>query len=198
MLVSLAVLPLAAAPKESRLSFRASLGTAGITYGSRDVKDFFDANPLNRLVLALDGGIDIEAHPSLRFTLGMVNTFDYNAGNGKYLHIYDGGIATGIRFYPLPNRLALSAEYIIGKRWEFIGLNQSFDGTSSNPPRDGFSNGFRLGTEVTLGYLTHRVAPIAGLSWRYMPRHNGEADSSLTVSLTLRIHRDRVSGGNRR
>ncbi|MDR3311726.1 MAG: hypothetical protein LBS64_01140, partial [Spirochaetaceae bacterium] len=154
LLFSLVLLPLMAAPREQKLIFRASLGTAGIIYGSKLVQDLFEEHggDMNRIVLALDAAAELALNRALHLTFGMENTLDYNASSNKYMHFYDYGFYVGIRFYPIPQRLSFSTEYILGQRVDFISIG-TYDGMYSTP----LGNGFRIGTELMLGYLTRRI-----------------------------------------
>jgi hypothetical protein len=190
---------------DQRVIFRGSLGTGSIQYGSDSVKEYLGSTPMDRFVFALDGGADLVFSPYLHLIGGLTGTLDLNFKDGKTAHFFDYGAYMGIRFLPIPPRFAIEASYVLGQRRDSINTDQIVSSTSH------LGNGYRLGAEIMLGYLTYRLIPIAGVSWRYMPRTGFTDDGTggyvpkfegndqiLTLYLAIRYQKRGFTNGNLR
>jgi hypothetical protein len=190
---------------DQKVIFRGSLGTGSIQYGSPSVKEYLGSTPMDRFVFAFDGGADWVLSPYLHLIGGLTGTLDLNFKDGSSAHFFDYGAYTGLRFLPIPPRFAIEASYVLGQRRDSINTNRIISATSH------LNNGFRIGAEVMLGYLTYRLIPIAGVSWRYMPRTGFDKDENnvytpkfegndqiLTLYLAIRYQKRGFAGGNLR
>jgi hypothetical protein len=198
--LSVGAVGFAAPDSPSRWDFRLALGTAGIEYESPTINNRFETygDNMTRMILALDGLAEYSLSTPVHLVLGMATTFDLNFGSGKHQHYFDYGLLAGFRYIPFPPWLSFEVEYVAGQRYDFISLDDSHDGIFYTP----WGNGFRIGAECMLGYLTYHIVPIAGVNWRWMPRvpvgMDAQTDKIFTVYLAFRYQKDVLTRVNRR
>jgi hypothetical protein len=170
------------------LTGQVSLGTSAVIYGDKDFRTFnraLLADDFKRFMFTVDasGGIVLDEH--VRFSFGSMLNYDsfvQSRFNAVYL---DYNFYTGIRIYPELKGFNFGIDYVVGRRSNVFKLPLSYtdpslaDEDSDLPAALNLSdieahtpwgNGFRFSAEYDFMYDSTGLAPMVGVSWRWMPR----------------------------
>ena len=171
-------------PAFSRSGFEAGIGSGYIFYGDKEVKE---RNKLlgdtNQSVLYLDAHALFPLDDSLFITLGTDSVFDFRWKDGNHVYLIDQAFLLGLRVYPNLAGFFVSMDYSVGKRTDFVELDDYDDTVSSK-----WGNGFKFAVGYDFSYHLKSYAPVLYASLKSMPR-GGSRDNILCVALKLTRHK---------
>jgi hypothetical protein len=159
------------------VGYEGGFGSGFIFYGSQGVRSAnrsFDAS--NQIILAADCAALFPLADSVFFAAGADSTFDFRWKGSDHLNRCDYAGTIGFRVYPGLAGLICSVDYALGRRTDFISLDdndESIENTS-------WGNGFKFGLSYDFTGGKETYAPILGASWRHMPR-GGYSDDMLVI-----------------
>lgn len=151
-----------------------SIGTGTIIYGNST--NLPEVSNFSRFILEGDLFTAFVLDENVNFNAGIVSVWDFHLHNKKKYILGDYGFYGGVRIYPGLEGLCLGVDYVLGRRTDFISLDNELDGIYSTD----WGNGFRFLLEYDFTYGGVGFAPVIGASWRHMPR-GGSSDNILSI-----------------
>jgi opacity protein-like surface antigen len=175
----------AVAAADSVVGFHAGIGSGYIFYGDTDVRNRIsdmNGSSFSRFIIAGDFGADIKLADSFFFVTGGEVTADLFWNGSEHCNYLDYALLNGLKIYTGIGGLAVSADYAVGRRTDFVKTGTEDEVISST----GWGNGFQFEVDYDLSYGTGGWAPVFGAYWRYMPR-GGSADNIVSVFVRLQF-----------
>lgn len=174
------ILLLAAPLFATNIGFEFGLGSGYVFYGSNTIRNRNKqlSDPA-QVVLNMQTGLLYKIAPQVHFCLGFDSMSDMRWSGGTGIHMIDYAGLAGFHVYPGLAGLALTVEYALGRRTDFISLH---DGDDDEVHHTQWGNGFKCGLAYDFAYKGEGWAPIVGASWRHMPR-GGSNDDIIAVFL---------------
>lgn len=149
--------------------FNGSIGTGTVIYGNKDITNNIDnlvKEGYSRFLLSGDLGLGIAADEHIRFTVGTTLACDFlTKSGGDYSNYLDYSFFCGIRLYPSSTGFNMAAEYVVGRRSDFVSVE-----TKQTVSNTMWGNGFRFLVEYDFKHDSSGFSPIIGGTYRYMPR----------------------------
>ncbi|MBQ6781410.1 MAG: hypothetical protein IJP62_09305 [Treponema sp.] len=159
------------------------IGSGYVFYGDDDVRERNDQlSDSSQIILQVTAAYNLKIAEPVYLSFGIDTAFDAHWGDGHYVHMLDYAGLVGFKVYPGIAGLLLSVDYALGRRTDFFDL-PGYDGSSYST---NWGNGFKFGIQYDFLYNSNGLSPVAGISWRRMPRGNS-ADNILSVFLKLTI-----------
>lgn len=182
-LIFSALLSLFALPAFSATGFEFGIGSGYVFYGDKNAKNLCKTlGDEKQSVIATDALFLLPMNDFLIFTAGGDAVFDLRWKGGNHVHLVDYAFLLGARIYPNLAGLFVSVDYALGRRTNFISLDD--DKTASTK----WGNGFKLALGYDFSYHLSTFAPILSIALKSMPRENAR-DNMLTISLKLTKHK---------
>ena len=157
------------------------LGSGYIFYGSKSLKHVlnnFDQS--SQIILCADADFSIPLGESIFFTIGADSIIDARWKGSHHIYLWDYAALAGFNFYPDLGGLLCSVDYCLGRRTDFVSLENNDDTTSTK-----WGNGFAFALAYDFGFVGTTFAPVIAASWRHMPR-GGSSDNILELKLRIR------------
>ena len=171
-------------PAFSKPGFEFGIGSGYVFYGDADTKNRNEIlGDTNQSILYLDAAAVFPLNEILTFSAGMDSVFDFRWKGSNHIYLIDHAFLAGFRVYPDLGGFFVSVDYALGKRTDFIKLND-YDDTLSTK----WGNGFKFAMGYDFSCHMKSFAPVLAASLKSMPR-GGSRDNILCVSLKLTQHK---------
>lgn len=158
--------------------FEFGVGSGYVHYGDKETRDRNSDLGGNQIVLTADARILFPVvQEKLYLTFGGDSTFDGRWNGGEHIFLVDYSFLLGFRAYPIWG-FVCSVDYALGRRTDFIDIDDYDDDVDSTE----WGNGFRFGLGYDFSFHTKGFAPMLGAAWKSMPR-GGSRDNLITVFL---------------
>lgn len=162
----------------SSFGWEFGIGSGYVYYGDADTRARNkQINDANQVLLNLNAAALLKISPMLYFALGVDSMTDFRWRGSDHINMLDYAGVMGFRIYPGAAGLMFNGEYALGRRTDFISTNDADDEYIHSTQ---WGNGFKFGLIYDFGWQGTGVAPIAGFSWRHMPR-GGSSDEIIAV-----------------
>ncbi len=172
-----------AIPAFSSTGFEIGLGSGYVSYGGKSTKNLTDAlGEKNQSVIYCDASFLIQPHKNILFALGSDCVSDFRWKGKDHIYLIDYAFLAGFRVYPNLAGLFFGLDYAVGRRSDFVSLN---DHEYSQDSRWG--NGFKFALGYDFSCHLNSIAPVLAASFKSMPRGNCR-DNIFCVSLKLTKH----------
>lgn len=159
------------------------IGSGYVFYGSSATKSRNkDVGSSNQLILSTDAAVLFPLEKGVSLSAGIDGTLDARWNGGDHIYLFDYAFLLGFRVYPGLGGLLFSADYALGRRTDFISIDDTDDSEHTD-----WGNGFKCSLAYDFSYHTSGFAPVVGLSIRNMPRGNSR-DTILGIFLRLTKH----------
>ncbi|MBR1722248.1 MAG: hypothetical protein IJ727_07185 [Treponema sp.] len=180
-LFSFLIFVIFSAPAFSKAGFEFGLGSGYVFYGDKDTKN---RNKLlgdtNQSVLYLDAACLIPVSKNLTLSFGADTVFDFRWKGSNHIYLVDHAMLAGFRLYPNLGGLFASIDYALGRRSDFIEIEDYSETLNSK-----WGNGFKFAVGYDFTYHIGNIAPVLAASIKSMPRGNNSRDNIICVSLKL-------------
>ncbi|MDY6396449.1 MAG: hypothetical protein SPL22_01860 [Treponema sp.] len=171
-------------PVFSRPGFEFGIGTGYVFYGDSDTKERNRVlGDTNQSILCLDAAVLFPMNDFLIFSLGNDAVFDFRWKGSNHIYLADYSFLAGFRAYPNLGGLFFSIDYALGRRTDFIELDDLDETLNSK-----WGNGFKFVFGYDFSYHLNSYGPILAASLKSMPR-GGSRDNILCVSIKLTRHK---------
>ena len=184
ILISAIILAIFTLPGFSNTGFEFGIGTGYIFYGGNETKDRNKIlGDTNQSILSTDASFLIPMNEFLIFSLGGDTTFDFRWKGSNHIYLIDYAFLAGFRVYPNFGGLFASVDYALGRRTDFIEL-EDYDEKESTK----WGNGFKITLGYDFSYHLRSLGPLLCMSLKSMPR-GGSRDNIFCVSLKITSHK---------
>jgi hypothetical protein len=171
-------------PAFSRPGFEFGIGTGYVFYGDSETKNRNEVlGDTNQSILYLDAAVLFPMNDFLIFSFGNDAVFDFRWKGSNHIYLTDYSFLAGFRVYPNLGGLFLSVDYALGRRTDFIELDDYKETLNSK-----WGNGFKFAFGYDFSYHLKFYAPVLAASLKSMPR-GGSRDNILCISVKLTRHK---------
>ena len=184
ILICSIVFSLFAVPAFSTVGFEFGIGSGYVFYNDKNTKEVNKKLADGKeAILTTDALFLLQMNDFLIFTAGGDAVFDFRWNDGNHVNLVDYSFLIGARIYPNLAGLFFSADYALGRRTDFISLDDYEDRASTK-----WGNGFKLAIGYDFSYHLSSFAPLLSIALKSMPRGNAR-DNLLSISLKLTKHK---------
>ena len=178
-LLSLLALP---AAFSSAFGWEFGIGSGYVYYGDSDVRARNRMiSDSNQVLLNMNVSVLYKVAPTLFFCTGIDSMSDFRWKGSDHINMVDYAGVIGFRVYPGLAGLLLNGEYALGRRTDFVSVNNADDAEIHSTR---WGNGFKFSVIYDFSRENVGFAPVLGASWRHMPRGNA-SDEIIAVFLRL-------------
>lgn len=164
--------------------FEFGFGSGYVFYGNEKTRERNSSlSSPAQILLGLNAGYHFPLAEPVNLFLGAESAFDFRWSGGEHIYMFDYTMLLGFQVYPGLAGLMFTIDYALGRRSDVVDLT----GNDSYTESTSWGNGFKIGVQYDFMRGATKVGPIAGVSWRRMPRGDG-ADNILSVFLKLTIN----------
>ncbi len=182
LLCMFAVCVLAATSLSATVGWEFGVGSGYMYYGSSETRarnrQISDAN---QILLHANAGTLFKLAPALYFCFGVDTMTDFRWKGSDHVNSLDYAAVMGFHLYPGLSGLMFSTEYALGRRTDFVSINNADDETIHSTQ---WGNGFKFALAYDFAKEGVGLAPAVGASWRHMPR-GGSSDEIIAVFIRL-------------
>ncbi|MBQ0052361.1 MAG: hypothetical protein KBT11_09930 [Treponema sp.] len=149
--------------------FEVGIGSGYVFYGSKDIRERNNSlGDTNQIILNFDAKVLYPLEDSIYISFGGDMTLDARWKGSNHINLLDYAGLLGFKIYPHIAGLVFSVDYALGRRTDFIGI----DDQDAYAESTSWGNGFRIDAAYDFSVHTKGFAPALGLSWKNMPRGN--------------------------
>ena len=168
----------------ARPGFEFGIGSGYVFYGDSETKERNEVlGDTNQSILYTDAYFLLPMNDILIFSAGGDSVFDFRWKGSNHIYLTEFSLLAGFRVYPNLGGLFASVDYALGRRTDYISIDEYDDTRSSK-----WGNGFKF----TFGYdFSHHLkswGPVLAASLKSMPR-GGSRDNIMCVSIRLTRHK---------
>lgn len=161
--------------------FEFGVGSGYVFYGDKDLKNLLsDFDQKSQVILCGDFSVDFPVAEPVKLVFGMDSIMDARWKGSEHFILWDYCGFAGFKIYPGLAGLCTTIQYCLGRRTDFVSLQDIEDYIEST----NFGNGFAFGISYDFGYGKKSYAPEVCANWRHMPR-GGSSDNILEVKFRL-------------
>ncbi|MCR5724277.1 MAG: hypothetical protein K6G80_04230 [Treponema sp.] len=158
------------------------IGSGYVHYGDSAVrarnKQLTDSN---QVLLHVTAGTLFKLAPQIYFCLGFDTMTDFRWKGSDHINMVDYAGLMGFHLYPGLAGLMFSTEYALGRRTDFVSLDNADDESIHSTQ---WGNGFKFALAYDFSWDAEGFAPVIGASWRHMPR-GGSSDDIIAVFIRI-------------
>ncbi len=171
---------------DRKINFSAGLGSCVPFYSNSAItsrNSTLLSNNYSRMILDVDSSCSLNLSDNVFFVLGIDSVMDFFWYGSNHCNYLDYDFLCGIKFLPGIGGLSASVNYLLGRRTDFVKIEDEGDYISNTA----WGNGFEFEVAYDFSFGTSGWAPILCFNWKRMPRGSASVDNIIGITCRFPI-----------